>query len=119
MTRPQTFKDFIGQDSIKPLLMGIIENCNTTHKPLNHVLCYGQPGLGKTTLAGIVANSLDDYTFVSLTASKDWTPDTLRRIILDLPIDGYSKVTNDGAWIPGAPKYLVFIDEASEIRNEV
>lgn len=119
MLRPKTFEDYIGQDIIKPLLMGIIANCNATHKPLSHTLCFGPPGTGKTTLAGIVANALDDYHLVSLTASKDWTPDTLRRILLDLPIHGYSKITNDGEWIPGAPKYLVFIDEVAEIRNEL
>lgn len=117
--RPQNFSEYIGQDSIKPLLIGIIDNCNKTHKPLGHTLCFGPPGTGKTSLAGIVASSLDDYHLVSLTASKDWTPDTLRRILLDLPIDGYSKVTNNGAWVPGAPKYLVFIDECAEIRNEL
>lgn len=117
--RPRNFDEYIGQDSIKPLLMRIIANCNATHKPLGHTLCFGPPGTGKTSLAGICADALDDYTLVALTASKDWTPDTLRRILLDLPIDGYSKVTNDGAWIPGAQKYLVFIDEISEIRNEV
>jgi Holliday junction DNA helicase RuvB len=117
--RPRNFDEYIGQDSIKPLLMGIIVNCNKTHKPLGHTLCFGPPGTGKTSLAGICADALDDYRFIGLTASKDWTPDTLRRILLDLPVDGYSRVTNDGAWIPQAPKYLVFIDEIAEIRGDV
>ena len=117
--RPTDLKDFVGQDNLKPLIQGIIETCNKTHKPWPHTLCFGPPGVGKTTLSQCVNSGLDGYTFISLTASRDWTPDTLRRILLDLPIEGYSKVTNNGAWIPGAPKYMVFIDEIGELKNDV
>ena len=104
--RPTTLAEFTGQENLKPLIQGIIDKCNETHKPWPHTLCFGPPGVGKTTLSQCINSGLTGYTFISLTASKDWTPDTLRRIRLDLPIEGYSKVTNDGAWIPGAPKYM-------------
>jgi Holliday junction DNA helicase RuvB len=119
INRPHDFSEFVGQDSIKPLLMGMIDQCNKTHKPLGHVLEFGPAGVGKSLLASLCADALEGYKFIPLVASKEWTPDTLRKILLDLPIEGYSKVTNDGKWIPGAERYLVFIDECSEIRNDV
>lgn len=54
--RPKFFKDYIGQESLKETLKISIEAAKLRSKVLDHVLLYGPPGLGKTTLAGIVAN---------------------------------------------------------------
>ena len=56
--RPQKLEDFIGQSSVKDNLKVFIEAAKMRHEPLDHVLFYGPPGLGKTTLAGIIANEL-------------------------------------------------------------
>ncbi len=56
--RPQTLDDYIGQQSVKDNLKIFIEAAKLRHDPLDHVLFYGPPGLGKTTLAGIIANEL-------------------------------------------------------------
>ena len=56
--RPQHLEDFIGQSKVKDNLKVFIEAAKMRGEPLDHVLFYGPPGLGKTTLAGIIANEL-------------------------------------------------------------
>jgi len=56
--RPQRLDDFIGQKNVKENLKIFIEAAKLRGEPLDHVLFYGPPGLGKTTLAGIIANEL-------------------------------------------------------------
>lgn len=57
--RPQTLADYIGQDKVKNNLKVYIEAAKERKEPLDHVLFYGPPGLGKTTLAGIIANEMN------------------------------------------------------------
>lgn len=56
--RPQKLDDYIGQIKIKENLKIYIEAAKKRGDPLDHVLFYGPPGLGKTTLAGIIANEM-------------------------------------------------------------
>ena len=56
--RPQYLSDYIGQQSAKENLKIFIDAARLRGEPLDHVLFYGPPGLGKTTLAGIIANEL-------------------------------------------------------------
>lgn len=56
--RPQYLDDYIGQKCVKENLKIFIEAARRRGEPLDHVLFYGPPGLGKTTLAGIIANEL-------------------------------------------------------------
>lgn len=56
--RPQTLEDYIGQKTASDNLKVFIEAAKLRGEPLDHVLFYGPPGLGKTTLAGIIANEM-------------------------------------------------------------
>ncbi len=56
--RPQLLSEYIGQERIKSTLKIFIDAAKSRKEPLDHVLFYGPPGLGKTTLCGIIANEM-------------------------------------------------------------
>ncbi len=56
--RPRTLNEYIGQDKVKENLSVFIKAAQIRKEPLDHVLLYGPPGLGKTTLSGIIANEM-------------------------------------------------------------
>lgn len=57
--RPKTLSEYIGQDKVKDNLSVFIEAAKGRGEPLDHVLLYGPPGLGKTTLSCIIANEMN------------------------------------------------------------
>ncbi len=63
--RPQKLEDYIGQQKTKDNLKVYIEAAKLRGDPLDHVLFYGPPGLGKTTLAGIIANEMGSHLKVT------------------------------------------------------
>ncbi|MCQ2743889.1 MAG: Holliday junction branch migration DNA helicase RuvB [bacterium] len=56
--RPKSFADYIGQSELKETLKVILEAAKKRGKPLDHMLFYGPPGLGKTTIAGVIASQM-------------------------------------------------------------
>lgn len=57
--RPQTLNSYIGQEKLKSILKVYIEAAKKRNEPLDHILFYGPPGLGKTTLCNIIANEME------------------------------------------------------------
>ena len=56
--RPRSLQDFIGQERVREKLRIYMEAARGRREPLDHILFYGPPGLGKTTLAGIIAQEM-------------------------------------------------------------
>jgi holliday junction DNA helicase RuvB len=57
--RPQSFDEYIGQERLKKNLKLAIDAAKKRGEPIDHVLLYGPPGLGKTTMASVIANEMD------------------------------------------------------------
>src|SRR3989338_3678313 len=64
--RPQTLNEFVGQDDIKENLSIFIQAAKKREEPIEHVLLYGNPGLGKTTLAHIIAHEMGSQIRVKI-----------------------------------------------------
>ncbi len=99
--RPQKLEDFIGQDKITSNLKVFIQAANERNESLDHVLFYGPPGLGKTTLAHIIANELGSQ--VKITTGP----------ALERPADLAGILTNL------QPFDVLFIDEIHRLSNVV
>ena len=56
--RPQSFAEYVGQERLKRNLRLAIDAAKKRGEPLDHVLLYGPPGLGKTTMATVIANEM-------------------------------------------------------------
>ncbi len=91
--RPLSFDDFSGQDQVLENLKIFVEAANLREEALDHTLFHGPPGLGKTTLAHILANELQ--TNIKVTSGP----------VLDKPGDLAGLLTNLG------PRDVLFIDE--------
>jgi Holliday junction DNA helicase RuvB len=66
--RPQSFDEYIGQDRLKNNLKLAIDAAKKRGEPIDHVLLYGPPGLGKTTMAAVIANEMG--TNIRITAGS-------------------------------------------------
>jgi Holliday junction DNA helicase RuvB len=99
--RPKTFAEFIGQDKLKGNLKVFIEAAKMRGEALDHVLFYGPPGLGKTTLAGIIAAELG----VGMTATSG--------PVIERPGDLAGMLTNL------AERNVLFIDEVHRLNHVV
>ena len=99
--RPKSLDDFVGQDHIKELLDISIQAAKLRNEPLDHILLYGPPGLGKTTLSNIIANELG--VEIRVTSGP----------VLDKPSDLAGILTN-------LQKYdALFIDEIHRLNHVV
>jgi len=99
--RPTKFDEFVGQEKIKENLKIFIQAAKKRGEPLDHVLFYGPPGLGKTTLAHIIAQEM--ATNIKSTSGP----------VLERPADLAGLLTNLGK------KEVLFIDEVHRLHHVV
>eukprot|EP01132_Coremiostelium_polycephalum_P003015 gene3015-3766_t len=99
--RPQSFSDFTGQEKIVTNLKIFVQAAKARKEPLDHVLLHGPPGLGKTTLAHIIANELQSN--IRITSGP----------VLDKPSDLAGLLTNL------SPYDVLFIDEIHRLNPVV
>ena len=99
--RPSRFDEFVGQGKIKENLKIFIEAAKRRKEPLDHVLFYGPPGLGKTTLANIIAREMQ--ADIKTTSGP----------VLERPGDLAGVLTNLGE------KEVLFIDEIHRLNHVV
>ena len=99
--RPTKFDEFVGQNKIKDNLSIFIQAAKKRGEPLDHVLFYGPPGLGKTTLAYIIAKEME--TNIKSTSGP----------VMERPADLAGLLTNLGA------REILFIDEIHRLNHVV
>ena len=99
--RPTKFDEFVGQEKIKENLSIFIQAAKKRREPLDHVLFYGPPGLGKTTLAHIIAREME--TNIKSTSGP----------VLERPADLAGPLTNLGE------REILFIDEIHRLNHVV
>jgi Holliday junction DNA helicase RuvB len=99
--RPTKLEEFVGQEKIKENLSIFIQAARNRREPLDHVLFYGPPGLGKTTLAHIIARELE--TSIKSTSGP----------VMERPADLAGILTNLGE------REVLFIDEIHRLNHVV
>lgn len=118
MPRPKTLKEFHGQDELKPQIELAIEVAKKTREAVGHILISGQSGLGKTSLAQVVANERGVDSISVLSTSVRTQADILG-LFESLNSDGYVNDSPDPVEPENIKPTVLFIDEIHRLPIKI
>ncbi|HCE45526.1 MAG TPA: hypothetical protein DET40_18455 [Lentisphaeria bacterium] len=116
--RPKTLEDFIGQRNLAREIRIALTSATLRRDAFPHAILSGAPGLGKTSLAEVIANEMKVPFFPVLGASvRD--EGTLKNLLAKLPSDGYNMATGEIEDLDKIRPAIIFIDEIHRMKKPV
>jgi Holliday junction DNA helicase RuvB len=116
--RPATFEDIVGCESIKEMIKREAFSAQARNQQFPHMLVYGGPGLGKTTIASLVASQMGDVEFKTFLSNVFRTKEDVKQMLSELNYsEGYDE--RSGNIIGKIKPTVVFLDEIHQIKRNV
>jgi len=116
--RPNSLDGFIGQEHYKEQVRVALASAKERHDSFPHLLMAGPPGLGKTTLANIIAEEMGQCYFIPIMATAIRSEEDIQTLFMNLPADGYNKEgeVEDPSKVESI---FIFIDEIHTLKKKI
>ena len=118
IVRPKTLDDFIGQRDIAMETRIALTSAQLRRDAFPHTIFSGAPGLGKTSLAEIIAAEMD-VPFISVLGASIRDEEGLKNILSRLPADGYDMKTGEVVEPEKVRHGIIFIDEIHRLKKNL
>ena len=116
--RPKTLKDFIGQQDVAMEIKVALASATSRHDAFPHTIFSGAPGLGKTSLAEIIANEMG-VPFISVIGASIRDETGMKNLLAKLPADGYDMKTGEVVEPEKVKHGIIFIDEIHRMKKSI